>query len=359
MSGARTAVTIGTFDGVHIGHLALVRAARGAVGEGGRVVALAFEPHPATCLGMRPAPARLTTWATRVRELRRAGCDEVHALDPRSGLLELSAEAFVGHIVDSFSPAALIEGSDFRFGSARGGDVATLTEIGRTRGFDVITVPDVELTLADGSPRRASSTLARDLLARGRVRDLRTLLGRPYAIEGEVVPGDRRGRTVGVPTANIAHENALPADGVYAARAHLPSGRTLAAAVNVGARPTVGGVHRWAEAHLLGLPTSYDAGGTGERDADPEDRWRPIEGQPEYGWRIEVELLGWIRDQVRFRDLGTLVAQLRRDCDRAARLARIGVAADRPLFAPSERGVAIESSHTHTGSDAAPAGARA
>lgn len=348
MRAAPTAVTIGTFDGVHTGHHALVESARRSVGEAGRVVVLAFEPHPATRLGTRRPPPRLTTWRCRVRELRRAGADEVRALAPGSGLLELSAEAFIDHVVTSFAPAALVEGEDFRFGSGRGGDLTTLAGLGAARGFELITVPDVGVTLADGSVRRASSTLARDLLARARVRDLRALLGRPYAIEGEVVRGDRRGRAVGVPTANIAHETALPADGVYAARAHLPDGRSLAAAINVGARPTVDGVQRRAEAHLLGLPTSCDAPAAAA-PGDPEDRWSAVGGLSEYGWRIEVELLGWIRDQVRFRSLDALVDQLRRDCARAARLADTGTVADRPVFSPPSGRDATPRIHTRSG----------
>ncbi|MEM0982956.1 MAG: bifunctional riboflavin kinase/FMN adenylyltransferase [Planctomycetota bacterium] len=329
MADAPTAVSIGTFDGVHVGHRALIEAARAEVGPGGRVVVLAFEPHPATVLSHRPAPPRLTSWLERDRLIRSAGADEVRALDPRSGLLELSAAEFIDHVVAEFRPSVLVEGTDFRFGSHRDGSIETLRELGHDRGFELRVVPDLEVILADGSPRRASSTLLRELLGQGRVRDAAAVLGRRYAIDGEVIQGDRLGRQVGVPTANIAFETLPPADGVYAARALLPDGRDLAAAVNVGERPTVNGVDLRVEAHLLGLPTSFDGDGT------PDQRWRTLHEIPEYGWPLRIEFVGRLRDQVKFGSIDELVGQLRRDCARAETVAR-GTIADDAIFGKPE-----------------------
>lgn len=287
----RTAVTVGNFDGVHRGHRALIDRARGAVGDAGRVVAIAFDPHPAAVLRPGLEPARLTGFDARAGLLRAAGVDEVFRLEPDRRLLALDAAAFLRHLQRDFDPAVMVEGGDFRFGRGRGGDIASLARIGEELGIDVAVVDDVEIALADQSLHRASSSLVRTLLSGGRVRDAALVLGRPYAVVGRVVEGDRLGRTIGFPTANLAFENAPPADGVYACIAHV-QGETRAAAVNVGARPTVRGVERRVEAHLLGF----------DRDV--------------YGASVALHFVGWIRDQMRMGSLRSLAAQLHRDCAR-------------------------------------------
>jgi riboflavin kinase/FMN adenylyltransferase len=220
---ARTALTIGNFDGVHIGHAALVHRARGEVGEGGRVVALAFDPHPAAVLAPGREPPRLTTFEQRSALLRAIGADEVVRLDPASGVLGQEAAAFLRHLAEWFAPTAIVEGPDFRFGRGRVGDVGLLQEQGRRLGFAVHTVAPVEVALTDQSIVRASSSVVRWLLSHGRVRDAAFVLGRSYELTGEVVPGDRRGRTIGVPTANLAAEQTLPAR--HAARRGGRAGR--------------------------------------------------------------------------------------------------------------------------------------
>lgn len=313
MSARRTAVTIGNFDGVHAGHAALVAACREEVGPGGRVVVLAFDAHPRSVLAPGTEPARLTTFARKAALLQELGADAVHRLVPDAALLGLTAGAFMGHVVREFAPAVLVEGSDFHFGKGRDGDVGSLTRLGETLGFAVRVVEPVEVELADQSVVRASSTVARWLLDRGRAGDAAAVLGRPYEIEGGVVRGDRRGRTAGFPTVNIAAETMLPADGVYAGWAELPDGRRFPAAINVGERPTVGGVERRVEAHVLGLPTSWD--GVAKAGA-----WAAIDGVAEYGWRCRLSVLAWVRDQVRFGSFAELVGQLGRDCARVVQI---------------------------------------
>ncbi len=321
-----TVLTIGNFDGVHLGHAALVRRARelaGPAAAGGRVVVLSFDPHPLTAIRPEIAPKRLTPFERRAGLLRALGADEVVRLEPTPDFLALEPERFVERLAAEHAPAALVEGDDFRFGRGRSGDVETLRALGRRHGFEVAVLPPVQVALTDQTIVRASSTMVRWLLAHARVRDAALVLGRPHEIAGTVVPGDRRGRTIGFPTANVATDDTLPANGVYAARAVLPDGRTFPAAVNVGARPTFENARPQTEAHLI-LP-----------GAGPE--WRPVDGLPEYGWAIRLRLIAFVRDQARFASLDGLVAQIRRDTQRARALVE---EAD-GLFAP-DRGESPE-----------------
>lgn len=301
-------ITIGNFDGAHLGHATLLRrcnqlASRDAPAARPRVVALTFDPHPASIL--RPdqtPPAKLTTFERRAALLRNLGADEVNKLPPTSDLLAKSAEAFITEISRAYSPLALVEGPDFHFGHKRGGNVQVLAELGSRLGFTVQVVPSVDVALTDDTIVPASSTIARWLITQGRVRDAALVLGRHHELEGTVVQGDRRGRTIQFPTANLVAENLIPADGVYAALAILPDGREWPAAVNVGTRPTFQGLDRRVEAHLIGAHTSDLAVTT------------------EYGWPLRLKLVGWLRDQVRFDSVPRLVEQLKRDCARALTL---------------------------------------
>ena len=284
-------LTIGNFDGVHLGHRRLVERARELAGPGGRVSAVTFEPLPAAVLRPGIPIERLTDAQARRRLLREAGCDEVLELDPRDGLLALEPAAFVVRLRESVPFAAVVEGRDFRFGAGRAGDVGTLRDLGRSMGFEVEEVADLSIGLADAVMTPVRSTTIRWLLAMGRVADAARLLGRPHAVVGPVREGDRRGRTLGFPTANVdPGETMLPADGVYAADA-IVDGRSHRAAVSVGTKPTFGGAGRTCEDHVVGLPKAIG----------------------EYGWSIELRFTSWLRSQWRFPGPEALVAQLRRD----------------------------------------------
>ena len=311
----RTVLTIGTFDGVHHGHAALVeRAAAIARDQGGlEVVALVFDPHPMTTLNPAMVPARLSTFAQRERWLKAAGATRVDRLAPDAATLGLDAEAFIRLKIDRYAPAAFVEGPDFRFGKARRGDVLMLDDLGRKMGFGLEVVLPVSVALSDHRIVPARSTVTRELIREGRVRDAAMVLGRPYELEGEVVPGDRRGRTIGFPTANIKTDQLLPADGVYAALAVLPDGRELPAAINIGERPTFAAAARTTEAHII-------LSGAGATPA-PAALWSPLPGVPEYHWPIRLKLVAWLRDQARFESLDLLKAQLARDCRRAVEFA--------------------------------------
>lgn len=309
-----TAVTIGTFDGVHLAHAALIHRARERAGPAGRVIAIAFDPHPRSVLSPGSEPPRLTTFDRRAELLRLEGADDVRRIEPHPALLAMTAPAFIRALAAEFRPAYIVEGGDFRFGRDRGGGTHELISLGRELGFALEVLPPVEARLDDGHAVRVSSSVTRWLIAQGRVADAALLLGRPYELQGPVVRGDRRGRAAGFPTVNLEPSTMRPADGVYAGLALLPDGRQLPAAINIGTRPTVNGPDHRVEAHLLGLPTSWRLG----RHAPAT--WGPVQGLSEYGWTCTLRLHRWLRDQARFASFDQLATQLERDCARAQAL---------------------------------------
>lgn len=299
---APTVVSIGTFDGAHVGHAALVSRARVLAGaSSARVVVYAFDPHPLSVLRPEAAPARLSTFEHRRELLQSLGAAEVYRLEPTPSLLDMSAEEFVEDLVSHGSIAAFVEGASFRFGKGRAGDVGTLAELGARLGFGVELVPSVTVALSDQSIVTASSSLVRWLLAHGRVRDAAIVLGRDYEVWGTVVSGDGRGRGLGFPTANIETPCMIPADGIYAGEARLADGRRFPAAISVGTKPTFGASSRTLEALLL-----EDARETGEA--------APAAIDLAYDWPIRVRFTSFLRDQVRYSRVEALIEQMRLDC---------------------------------------------
>lgn len=329
---ALSVLSIGNFDGVHLGHQAIVRMLRDAAeawtsADRPRVKVITFDPHPATVLKPGSRRMRLASIDQRRQKLAEAGVDEVVVLEPTPRLLAMSPTAFVDQIVCEHKPMLLVEGGDFRFGKDRAGDVATLAELGRSRGFDVRVAPTVEVQLTDHQCAVVSSTLVRWLVQRGRVADAAACLGRVYDLAGKVTAGEQVGRTLGYPTANITLPDGVmaPGDGVYGGWAINEAGERYVAAVSVGVRPTFGRRRRLIEAHLRGF--------NGEL----------------YGQRLRVELCRWIRDQRPFASPRALGEQLRRD------VARIEAMAETGQLAP----VAMDESHAamqQGGSAAQPAG---
>ncbi|MEL7471770.1 MAG: bifunctional riboflavin kinase/FMN adenylyltransferase [Planctomycetota bacterium] len=309
-------VTIGTFDGAHRGHRSLIERCIAAAkrheaqrGERVETVALVFDPHPMTHVRPERAPARLTTFERRRDLLRSMGADRVVRLEPTGSVMSRPPGAFIDWLVEELTPIMIVEGPDFRFGKGRAGDVRTLAELGAARSpeqrFEVEVAPELRVALGDHHVVRASSSLVRALLADGRVLDAAMVLGRPYELDGVVVRGDRRGRTIGYPTANVQTDCLLPSDGVYAGwvdgRNAAGVERRFPAAISVGRKPTFHETTPVCEAFLL------DA----ERD---EQR---IVGFDEYGWSIRVSFVGWLRDQVKFEGVEPLLDQMARDCERA------------------------------------------
>lgn len=307
------AICIGNFEGVHRGHAALLAAARHRVGAAGRVTAVAFEPLPVEILRPGTMAGRLTAPQEKVERLRAAGADEVVLLETSPTLLGLDPESFIAEIHDRLAPNVIVEGPDFRFGKGRAGDVRQLAEIGTRRGFEVEVVPELLVPLPSGSMVPARSSHVRWLLGKGRVLEAACILGRPYTLSGTVVPGDRQGRLLGCPTANLDHgRQLLPADGVYAGFAELPEGDRVPAAISVGCKPTFEPTPPRCEVHVIGRELPMDF----------------------YGWPIRVSFERWVRGQLVFGGVEPLIAQMRRDVVWIERLLRIAAArgeeSDRP-----------------------------
>jgi riboflavin kinase/FMN adenylyltransferase len=300
---AGVALSIGNFDGLHRGHariLDLLRTCRG-----GKIAVVTFEPHPLTVLRPEFAPPRLTSSAMKQALLAAAGVDFEVILPPGPEVLNLTAEAFWAIVRDEVRPSCLIEGSRFTFGKGRGGTIETLKKWSATDGIALHVAQSVEVPLLDLMVVPVSSSLIRWLLANGRVRDAAICLGRAYALEGQVIEGFRRGRTIGVPTANLKiTEQMVPVEGVYAGRCVVDR-KPYPAAVSIGTMPTFGEKVRQVEAHLVGF----------EGDL--------------YGRVIQVELLDWLREQQRFAGVDALKAQLSRDIGVTS--ARVSLDAARPI----------------------------
>jgi riboflavin kinase/FMN adenylyltransferase len=226
--------------------------------------------------------------------IQSAGADDLVVLPPRPDVLGLSAGQFWEILRDELRVAHLVEGGSFRFGKGAAGTIETLRELTASSTVKLHVVESVSVPLLDLHVAPVSSSLIRFLLSFGRVRDAAICLGRPYVIQGVVVKGNARGRTIGVPTANLlSHDQMIPADAVYAGRCTL-DGRNYPAAVNIGPAPTFDAQARQIEAHLIGF------------DGDL------------YGRTIGVELLDWLRDQRKFAGVESLKAQLAHDIARAA-----------------------------------------
>jgi riboflavin kinase/FMN adenylyltransferase len=287
------AATVGNFDGVHRGHAALVAEVRRlAQAAGGAAVAVTFDPHPLQLL--RPEHFRpvLTTPDDRAELLQACGADHVLILQTTPELLRLSAEEFFTRILQhGLAARALVEGGDFRFGRNREGSVETLEALCRGAGLTFAVVPQVAF---DGVP--VSSSRVRDALVAGAVRAAAGLLGRPYRLRGTVGTGQRRGQTLGFPTANLEQTpTVVPGEGVYAVRAWV-RGTGWPAAANIGPNPTFGEQARKIEVHLIGFQGDL------------------------YGQALAVDFLDRLRATRRFAGPADLVQQLRADVEQAERL---------------------------------------
>ena len=297
-AGDGHAITVGVYDGVHIGHQAVIRSAQRRAGQLGlRSALVTFDPHPAYVLRPESAPLLLTDLDQKLDLLSDLGLDAVLVVPFDAQRALESAEEFVERvIVDALGARAVVVGGDFHFGRDRAGNVELLTKLGQHHGFDV---EGVQLLPQPNGPSEAvSSTAIRRALAEGRVDTAARLLGRYHEIRGPVVEGDQRGRTIGFPTANVAFapHMAVPADAVYAAWYVRPDGTRWPAAVNVGRRPTFyqNAEHSLLEAHLIGF------------DGDL------------YGERGRVQFVELLRSEQRFDGIEALAAQLQRDIARAA-----------------------------------------
>jgi riboflavin kinase/FMN adenylyltransferase len=305
----RTVVVIGNFDGVHLGHRHVVQRARElADADGLQVVAVTFDPHPIAVLRPEHAPLALTTIDRRCYLLADAGVDDVLVIPFSREIAAWTPQDFVDRvIVGGLHAAAVVVGGNFRFGARAAGDVAMLTEAGRAQDFRVI---GVEL---DGGPQVWSSTYVRTCVAGGDVEGAAEALGRPHSVVGPVVVGERRGRELGYPTANVLTSDlAAPADGVYAGwltvldeNGRRPAGAPLPAAISVGTNPTFDGEReRRVEAYVLPLPAP-----------DPVTQDVDL-----YGKVVEISFVARIRGMVKFEGIDALIETMGQDVVRTREL---------------------------------------
>ncbi len=298
--------TIGNFDGVHLGHQAVLGQLSEQADELGLpLVVITFEPYPQEFFAPAGAsPPRLTRFREKLQVLRRYGVDRLLSLRFDRALSQMSAEAFIQQLlVGGLDVRYLVVGDDFRFGHQRQGDIAMLRTAGDKHGFQVVEMHTFEV---DGE--RVSSTRVREALAVGDLNQAAQLLGRSYRISGRVVQGDQRGRTIGFPTANLhLHRRVTPLRGVYAVEMFglTEDGveQPLKGVANIGHRPTVDGTRCQLEVHLFDF----------DRDI--------------YGEYVQVEFISRLRDEKRFESFAALKAQIELDA-----------AAARTLFANSSDG---------------------
>jgi riboflavin kinase/FMN adenylyltransferase len=292
-----TVVVIGNFDGVHRGHRSVIGRARALADERGiPLVAVTFDPHPMAVLRPEHAPSMLTSLHERALLLADCGVDHVFALPFSREIAAWSPDEFVDRIlVDGLHAGAVVVGANFRYGSRAAGDVATLRASGEQRGFDVVGMP------LDGGPQVWSSTYVRTCLTTGDVAGASEALGRLYAVRGVVVEGDRRGRELGYPTANVPLPTgkAAPADGVYAGwLTRDDTGERHPAAISVGTNPTFAGERdRRVEAYAL--------------DRDDLEL---------YGVEVEIAFVDRLRGMVRFEGIEPLLATMADDVRRTREL---------------------------------------
>jgi len=295
-SGVGTALTVGAYDGIHLGHREILSNVTGLAAE--RSLAsgvVTFDKHPAAVVRPESAPLLLTNQQQRVELFHDIGIDYLYLLQFNKERAETSDRDFVADVlVGRMNAKVIVVGSNFHFGKARSGSVDTLRQFGDEMGFEVL---GMELLAPAAATEPVSSTAIRTALANADIEAANAMLGREYEVRGKVIAGDKRARIIGFPTANIAYQagTAWPAKGVYSGMVTLADGRRVGAAINIGTRPTF---HQDAEqslleAHLL--------------DFD-EDL---------YGQELRVEFVTFIRNEQRFSGIDEISAQLAKDVDAA------------------------------------------
>jgi len=289
----RCVLTVGNFDGVHLGHQSIIASARAlADAEGLPVVAMTFDPPPDLVLRPDDPPRRLTLADRRAELLLAAGADYAVTARTNMELLSLEPKDFVNEIlVGYFEPKHIVEGNNFFYGRRRAGDVGTLRESGVECGFTVHLAEPIVSDFGDG-PVLISSTLIRRMLLAGRVETAGQALGRRFEICGTVVEGFQRGREMNYPTANVDPGRQItPCDGVYAGAARVDS-KQYAAAISIGDQPTFAGVERTIEAFLLDVDACF------------------------YDKTMTLDFAARLRDQVKFDSPAELTQQMRKDVER-------------------------------------------
>lgn len=292
----RTAVTVGTFDGVHRGHQDVLRRLVARARElGVRSLLVTFEPHPLEVVNPRAAPPLLTVGDEKLEVLAESGIDYVAIVPFTRTLANFEAARFVDQVLlGRFRMHDLLMGHDHGFGRNREGNLDTMRELGRSRGFNVSVIPAV----TTGAGRPISSTAIRRAVAGGDLAAAAAALGRPYGVGGRVLHGEKRGRLLGFPTINFPLPSArklLPPQGVYVVRVQTPRG-TFGGMLNLGSRPTFNDPTVALEAHLFEASGDF------------------------YGCRVRIDFIERLRDTQRFDGVAALRMQLERDAESARRI---------------------------------------
>lgn len=292
--GLPSVVTVGVFDGVHLGHQEIMRIVRAeASAIGARSVVVTFDRNPVALAGPGTVVPSITTLQQKLDLIEAQGIGLTVVLPVSKELMGLTAECFVTDILyKRLKAVRVVVGSDFVFGKGRSGSIDLLRRMGSDLGFDVIAVPPVSIR-----DTVVSSTAIRRLILDGSIEKANELLGHPYVLQGKVVAGDAIGRTIGFPTANIepAPQQIIPGNGIYTASLDLGNTRRVGV-VNIGARPTVGGKQRTIELHILDYSGDL------------------------YGSDLDVAFHHRLRGEQRFPDLESLKVQIAQDINEARRL---------------------------------------
>jgi riboflavin kinase/FMN adenylyltransferase len=301
-------LTIGNFDGVHLGHQHILSAARKAARKKqAQLLAMTFDPHPVAVLHPEKSPGVLTTMPLKGQYLSQLGVDCLIVLKSTPELLGLSAEHFLRRfLLEHIQPGVVIEGRDFNFGYRRSGNIDILQQLGAEKGFEVCIIEAKNVKLSTGQTVRVSSTVIRNLLEAGAVTDAARALGRPYRLIGRVVPGHGKGKQLGFPTANLQPTSQIiPAESVYAG--YVEIGETsehvceahgkIPAALSIGRAPTLSSDRpQMVEAHLL------------------------IENVPELtGKWLALDFIRHLRSQIKFKTKKELTEQIQKDCENASK----------------------------------------
>ncbi len=287
-------VTIGHFDGLHRGHMALINSVCDRAGERGLVsVMVSFDPLATEFFKASDPPVRIYNFSERYRLLERTRLGLLWLLRFNSRMAATSADEFETMLVRALNPKVIVVGGDFRYGTGRAGDIDSLTDAGRRHGFEVIRQTQVKTLRGD---ERISSSMVRQSLLDGDLKGASRLLGRPYAMYGRVVRGQQLGRKLGYPTANILlHRRRSPLHGIYAVRVNGPGLDYHPGVASIGTRPTVDGKVMILEVHLL------------DYDGDL------------YGKHLETIMIEKLRDEEKYDDLDSLVIQIGKDVEAARR----------------------------------------
>lgn len=291
-------VTIGHFDGLHRGHMALIHMTTHTAADLGlEAVMVSFDPMATEFFSRDEPPVRLINFSERWRLLRDTSLDLLWLMRFNAAMAATTAAEFEQRLIRVLKPRAIIVGADFRYGQGRQGDVARLETLGKEAGFELVQAPQVRTR----DEQRISSSMVRTALGSGDLETAERLLGRPYAMVGRVVRGKQLGRRLGFPTANILlHRRRSPLHGIYAVRVDGPGLENHPAVASIGTRPTVGGGDMILEVHLFDYQGDL------------------------YGAHLTTTFVARIRDEEHYDDLDTMTDQIRHDVETARRLLDCG-----------------------------------